>query len=111
VPTSFEASTRDSSTSSCPGNTKQAGPFVNGTCQVALEQHCCTQLKACFNQAVSGGATDCNAYAACINGCASQANPTACQSDCDAATTTSIKSAYEAIVTCATNDPTTTACQ
>ena len=111
--TSLEASTRpDSSTSSCPGNTRQAGPFVNSTCQAALEQHCCAELKACFNMVTTGGASDCNAYSACIKGCASQANPTTCQNDCDAATTTSIRTAYEAIVTCATNDSTTTAaCQ
>jgi hypothetical protein len=109
----FEASThRDSSTSSCPGNTRQMSDFVNATCQAALDQHCCSQLKACFNMVTSGGATDCNAYGACINACASQADPTTCQNDCDTATTTSVKNAYEAIVTCATNDPTTTAaCQ
>jgi hypothetical protein len=111
--TSFDASTRpDSSTSSCPGNTRQMSDFVNHTCQAALDQHCCSQLKACFNMVTSGGATDCNAYGACINGCASQADPTTCQNDCDAATTTSVKTAYEAIVTCAMNDATTSAaCQ
>ena len=110
----IEASTRpDSSTSSsCPGNTRQTAPFVNTTCQAALEQHCCSQLKGCFNIVTAGGATDCNAYSGCIAGCASQADPTTCQNNCDTQTTPSVKTAYEAIVTCATNDATTsTACQ
>jgi hypothetical protein len=102
----------DSSTSSCPGNTKQMSDFVNATCQAALNEHCCSELKACFNIVPAGGATDCNAYGACINGCASQADPTTCQNDCDTQTTPSVKNAYEAIVTCATNDSTTAAaCQ
>ncbi len=109
----IEASTRpDASASACPGNTRQTAPFVNTTCQAALDQHCCSQLKACFNMVTSGGATDCNAYGDCINACRSQADPTTCQNDCDAATTTSVRTAYEAIVTCATSDATTSAaCQ
>ena len=60
----------------------------------------------------SGGAMDCNAYGDCINACRSQADPTTCQNDCDAATTTSVRTAYEAIVTCANSDATTSAaCQ
>ncbi|MDB5214256.1 MAG: hypothetical protein JWO86_2183 [Myxococcaceae bacterium] len=105
----FDAAHPDGATSSCPGNTKQTAPLLNATCQAALEKVCCAELKACFNIA-AGASSDCNAYAACISSCASQADPTTCQTDCDSMTTTSIRNAYDTLVTCATNS-TGTACQ
>lgn len=102
----------DATSGACPGNTKQTAPFVNNACQSALEQSCCTELKSCFDIVPSGGSTDCNAYASCIAQCGSSADVQTCQNTCDSSTTPSVKTAYEAIVTCATNNASTSAaCQ
>lgn len=100
------------SSGTCTGNTKQQGPFLNSACQSALEQNCCTELKSCFNIVPSGTSTDCNGYSDCISQCGSAADIATCQTACDDATTTSVKSAYEAIVSCAMNNASTNAaCQ
>jgi hypothetical protein len=98
----FDAAKPDGATSGCPGN-KQTAPLLNTTCQTALEKSCCTELKGCFNMA-SGTSSDCNAYTACLDSCSTSADVPTCQSDCGNASTPAIVSAYDAIVTCATNN-------
>ncbi len=109
-------------TNQCPSNTKQTSPIVSAACQSALEGECCAELTACFGIVPPGASDDCNKYAACIPRCRFKADGvtpetdntliTACQDDCDLAATTSVISAYEAIVTCVTGHPkSNAACQ
>lgn len=115
-----DAPVEASSTNACPGNTKQKTPFINATCQSALEKDCCAELTACF--AIVAAQGDCNAYSACIPRCrfksdgvtpeTDAAKISACQDDCDLVSPKNVVTAYETIATCTTNHPATNAaCQ
>lgn len=110
-----DASTTDSSVdpdaaATCEDN-QQSNALVSLECQACLEQHCCTELKGCFN--LQPGSDDagtayatCNDYAACLANCSEQ-NPSddtayqACVTDfCVATTSESVTTAFDGIVTC-----------
>jgi hypothetical protein len=111
----------DASSKTCPGNTKQTAPFINATCQAALEKECCAELTACFGIVTTGGKDNCNAFSQCIPKCrfkldgtpeTDQAKISACEDDCVAASQTNVVDAYDAIATCATGHPASNAaCQ
>jgi hypothetical protein len=103
----------------CVGNKQTGGDFVSAACQAALNTACCAELKGCFNLVVTpvdGGANDdCATYAACVDVARAQPTPAqqqAAQAECDLGAPQNVQNAYDAIVTCATNNPTANAaCQ
>jgi hypothetical protein len=116
---SGDSSKNDSAAATCEGNKQTSGDFVNAACQNALNAACCTELKGCFNLVVdqdAGGATDdCNTYVKCVDLCRAETDATKaaqCQTECDLGAPKAVQDAYDAITTCATNNPTANAaCQ
>lgn len=107
-PTDSGGDVTDASASVCTGNNQQNAIF-SATCQACAEQHCCTELKGCYNQ-VPGNIPDgdggdsgtpyasCDDYTTCIGQAQSQADVAIC----DAATTKGISDSYDVLETCVT---------
>ena len=88
-------------TNACAGNKQSAdNGFAPATCQPCLEQKCCDKLKTCFDIPDTAEALDCNEYTECTDKCATDADPTTCQKDCDDLAVPGVVDAYDAIVTC-----------
>lgn len=86
----------------CQSN--QKSQFVNETCQLCLENNCCTQLQGCFDLPAdaNAGTVDCNDYNECIDACNQDpAADDSCYALCDETAAEGVKDGYEAIVGCA----------
>ena len=116
-----DTSTGDSGSATCEGDTKRTVKLHSDACQNALNANCCTELIACFGQAVAAD-KDCNVYTSCIDNCKKPLGDGAAPTDaefqkcanelCVANSPKSVVDAYNAILDCATAHPASmTACQ
>jgi hypothetical protein len=84
----------------------QKSQIIDDTCQLCLEQKCCTQLKGCFDLPASDGVS-CDEYGACVDQfkCevldpAVDAGSTTCDG-CRSGAATGVPAGYNNIVMCA----------
>ncbi len=99
----------DASAVACTGNMQKAE--LPAECQSCLDQSCCMELKACFNQSpgtLDGGemGASCDLYAQCVFNCYDPSGddagtPEECvTSICDIVTSPEIQTSFRALVNC-----------
>lgn len=88
----------------CEGN-KQKADLVSAECQACLNAQCCTELKGCYNMAVTaadgGGSEDCNAFSECVSFCYQNGQDATCLEECATAAGEGVPAAYQGVIDCA----------